>query len=173
MRPVARSMSSTLIPGGAQPFWIMDSGNAPPGLTPKHLCSNQVRRRTLRSSAAGVIRSRVPGPVFRNRGKSSESEPVSRTGSMGADRRAESSDLRIRVRSALASSPTAGLFRGVFFESSSLSKWMLPSKSSARAVQLSTQSPQLRYSKPWTVRISARWMWPQMTPSTPSDVGVG
>lgn len=42
---------------------------------------------------------------------------------------------------------------------------ILPSKSSISAVQLSIQSPQLRYSMPSIIFISARWMWPQMTPS--------
>ena len=42
---------------------------------------------------------------------------------------------------------------------------ILPSKSSIKAVQLSTQSPQFRYCTPPIVLISARWMWPQMTPS--------
>jgi hypothetical protein len=41
---------------------------------------------------------------------------------------------------------------------------ILPSKSSISAVQLSTQSPQFRYSTPLMVFVSARWMWPQMTP---------
>ena len=42
---------------------------------------------------------------------------------------------------------------------------ILPSKSSIKAVQLSTQSPQFKYCTPSIIFISARWMWPQMTPS--------
>ena len=32
-------------------------------------------------------------------------------------------------------------------------------------MQLSTQSPQFRYFTPSISRISARWIWPQITPS--------
>src|SRR5678815_2057105 len=42
-----------------------------------------------------------------------------------------------------------------------------PFMSSTSAVQLSTQSPSLQYCTPSMSRISARWMWPQTTPSTP------
>jgi len=41
----------------------------------------------------------------------------------------------------------------------------LPSKSSISAVQLSTQSPQFKYCTLSMVLVSARWMWPQITPS--------
>jgi hypothetical protein len=43
---------------------------------------------------------------------------------------------------------------------------MLPAKSSTKAVQLSTQSPQFRYSMFPIFFVSARWMWPQITPHT-------
>jgi len=43
---------------------------------------------------------------------------------------------------------------------------MLPAKSSTNAVQLSTQSPQFRYCTSPICFISARWMWPQITPCT-------
>src|ERR1700722_6648362 len=42
-----------------------------------------------------------------------------------------------------------------------------PFKSSTSEVQLSTQSPSLQYRMPLMSRISARWMWPQTTVSTP------
>src|SRR4051812_41711978 len=42
-----------------------------------------------------------------------------------------------------------------------------PLKSSVSVVQLSTQSPSLQYRTPSICEISARWIWPQIAPSSP------